>query len=192
MGEVFVPAEDVWQYMLEHEEELSTQAHEIARNSELGFSVYVSKNDEEFCVCVSEDSEEFMCESPFDSYDCEDFVQWLYDQYIRVRISDVAEEFENFDLNIDDAIHERETELFEATQDFLDVACGQKFFDEQVLEIEDHFLDYLSKEYGARIYRPTIFDDDDDGFVVEDFPYEYEEDEEDYEDFEFYEDEEDL
>ena len=191
MGEVFIPAEDVWQYMLEHEEELSRTTHEIARNSELGFSVYVSKNDEEFCVCISEDSEEFMCESPFDSYDCEDFVQWLYDQYIRVRISDVAEEFENFDLNIDDEIYNRENELFEATQDFLDVACGQRFFEKQVLEIEDHFLSYLSEEYGARIYRPQIRDDRD-GYVVEDFPYEYEEDEEDYEDFEFYEDEEDL
>ncbi len=83
--------------------------------------------------------------------------------------------------DMEDAQYEREDELFLATADYLSVvmnvgdgdgcaivdAYGVQF----VNEVTDHFLQYLADEWGADIYRPTLFDGETGEQMMIEYPY---------------------
>ena len=180
MERIYVCAEDVWEYVTENDVVQAGDRHEIASNEEFGIHAYACIDRDMVRVSVERDSEEVLSELTYDSEDCEDLVADIYDDYIYFKAGILGEGFDDY-VNDEDRIYEREIELTEATQDFIDVACGQRFFDYEVEEIKDYFLDHLSSEYDTRIYRPAVFQRENGEEYIEDYPYELgNEDEDDY------------
>lgn len=93
---------------------------------------------------------------------------------------EIPDEDEEF-LDMEDAVYEREDELFLATADYLSIIMGEgdgdgtaiidTYGEEFVNDVTDHVLEYLSGEQSVVIYRPTIFEDDDGNPVLVEFPY---------------------
>lgn len=174
MEKIIVAAEDVWDYLQENIDDLTEEEHEIASNNAYGISVSVTfEEGRGFCISVYEDDEEIFYEYIEDSEEfCEDLVQYVYEEFVYANAYDDVDH-EQY-VNFEDRLYEREVQLDEATRDFLDVACGQDFFDSEVDDIKSGFLEYLSKNYDVRIYRPMIVEDEGGEEYIEDYPYEME------------------
>lgn len=172
MERIHLSPEDVWDFILENQKALINDGEEIeiADNELFGISVKVLYDefaDGIFAVVMQDDVEEYS--ELLTAFDCEIVIRDIYEDYVYQRGNCEY-------IDSEDRRSEREIELIEATQDFLDVACNQTFFGYEVEDIKDHFLNHLSREYGARIYSPTVYLDEEGESYIEDYPYDDQED----------------
>lgn len=198
MCDIMVSANDLWDYCMEYRDELQTITHEVARNIDTGTTVYVtvdSIDNDFFDIIVMRDDEELFCEPFTTEGEAFELATYVYQEFVDVSVSSLIHDL-NY-LNDEDRIFERETELDEAVQGFLDIAYTQERFSwEEIYEIKDHFLEYLATVYREDIYRPCEMEDENGEVYIEDYPYmadglehpddlyEYEEYDDEY-DFEF-------
>lgn len=91
------------------------------------------------------------------------------------------DEDEDEDEDIADKISDRENELLLAVEDFIQSALSDYnshwldlLQDEDLQDILDYFLSYLSDEYGLPILRPILIEDEDTKEThYTDYPYDY-------------------
>lgn len=178
---VFVPASEAWSYFNEHKEELKISMHKIAGNEEFGVEVFITEAEEYPIIVVTADGEEVWSEEAVSKSDCENSLKRVYDIYLTSSVLDTlagSDDDRLSDLEIEDTIMEREDELSSAVFEFIEAVAPNEFealvdnIDEAVEDIKDHFLEYLARKYGFRIYRPMFLEYDDGVEEFTEYPYE--------------------
>jgi len=179
---ILIPAENVWDYYNSHMSELKTHMYELAENPEYGVVIYITDDGGLPTVIVNADENEVYSEAAVSQRDLMTTVKKIYDDYLTEKAIGLLTEPEDgptmFDL--EDEIEERETEIDDALEMFLDVvldsssaACmllpGREDFD----AIKEHFLEYLAIDQGLPVRRPMFLTDDDGADFFEEFPYEH-------------------
>lgn len=174
MRKIIIPPEDCWDYACDHVEDLESKMVEIARNDAVGVSIYLTVDEEEFPVyVVCQDSEEVYEEYTVNATDCEKTGNKLIDKYIEGVSASSTEEPEPEEEDIEEVIKEREDELTDAVLDFLSATCEDSYglLEGEVEEIKDHFLEFLAREYGLRIYRPMEMETESGEEFLAEYPY---------------------
>ena len=179
---IIVEPRDLWSYYLEHKKGLASTMYEIAQNKEYGISIYLSENEKgNASIVVEADDMEVYSETIVSDRDARTTCEKIYDKYLSDKVVDILAEMgiedEMTALEQEDAIDEREAELTEALYCFLDIVCGEDYFDfytdDDILEdIKDHFLEYLARKHGIPIRRPMVLEDEDGEEFFEEYPYE--------------------
>ena len=179
---IIVEPRDLWSYYLEHNKGLASTMYEIAQNKEYGISIYLSENEKgNASIVVEADDMEVYSETIVSDRDARTTCEKIYDKYLSDKVVDILAEMgiedEMTALEQEDAIDEREAELTEALYCFLDIVCGEDYFDfytdDDILEdIKDHFLEYLARKHGIPIRRPMVLEDEDGEEFFEEYPYE--------------------
>ena len=77
------------------------------------------------------------------------------------------------DREREDEIEERELELTEATEVFVNAVADDLQIDSEVIEeCKEHFLEYLYRKFGLTIRRPMVLEDEEGEDFFEEYPYE--------------------
>lgn len=94
-------------------------------------------------------------------------------------MTEEAEEDELTDLEIEDMISERESELDCAVWELLEtvlqgVYCDDccEDFDDMLDDLKEHFLEYMARKHDLPVYRPMILEYDDGTEELSEYPYE--------------------
>lgn len=187
MCDIRVNASDIWNYCVEWQEELETGMHEVACNHDLGIAVFVTVDELDsayFAMVVVQDEQELLYEIFGNDEEAFETAEYVYEEYIDQSVASILGHSRDYYINEEDRIYERECELDDATQNFLDVAYSQAKFDgyelecqglkKHLLEIKNHFLAFLAHEYDAGIYRPCHMVDENGEAFIENYPYEIE------------------
>ena len=198
-AEIFIEAEDVWDYAQENLEMLKESRRIVASNTAYGVDIVISVEDDDTpYLCVEVDDEEecgkYLCDrvqankvarSYYDDYLTSDFYETMGIEITSTADEDVdedvtedeEEELDEFRLN-EIAINEREDELDMAVQDFVelvmegDVSTYVELDDEVLQDLKEHFLEYMYRKHGVNIYRPMYLYDAGGIQRFTEFPYE--------------------
>ncbi len=179
MCDIMVNANDLWDYCIEYQEDLVLNEHEIARNPELGIKVFVTIDElDEDCfeISVEQDGEDVGVYEFFSNPDeAFEVAEYVYETYVDQSAAGIIGRASEYYVNDEDRIYERESELDDATANFLDVAYSQAVFGQDEFQaIKNHFLGFLANEFDSGIYRPCYMVDDEGQAFIEDYPYEIE------------------
>jgi len=181
--------EEVWDYWIQHPEEIIGVMFGIATYEDLGIEIYMTAdNAKNLRVVVEADSIEIYEESMINDIDCLKSCQKIYDEYLTESVSSILARFDmppqkskqKTEEEIEEeSIEERELELDTLVYDFYSNVLGfnAKFEpqDEQEMleDIKEHFLEYMARKHSIPIYRPMYLEDVDTGKeYYTDYPYE--------------------
>ena len=186
MKEILVEPKSIWKYYTEKRNSLSSIMYEIASNKEYGVTIYLTESDEgtrgatDACIVVEADDIEVYSEVLLDEEDAENTCRRIYDKYLSDTVVDIISNMGvDGGLSIieqEDNISERELELDEAVELFLDtVASGcdiSMFIDDDVIEdVKDHFCEYLARKWDVPVFRPMFLEDENGKEFYEEYPY---------------------
>lgn len=178
--------EEVWDYWIQHPEEIIGVMFGIATYEDLGIEIYMTAdNAKNLRVVVEADSIEIYEESMINDIDCLKSCQKIYDEYLTESVSSILARFDMSPEKLktkeeieQEAIDERELELDSAVYDFYSNVLGfnAKFEpqDEQEMleDLKEHFLEYMSRKHSIPIYRPMYLEDvDTNQEYYSDYPY---------------------
>lgn len=180
--------EEVWEYWMEHPDEIIGQTFEIASCSDFGISVYmVANNASELRISVEADDTEIYDEAVINNVDCLKTCEKIYNDYLfcsmqaileTLGVGNVVTEQQRALEEIQkDEIDEREESISEYIREFIAEMIGFNVhfdIDDDVIEdIKEHFLEYMSRKHSIPIYRPMYLEDADTGedYYAE-YPYE--------------------
>lgn len=181
----YVEPHDVWEFFLSNEERLSNELVIIAEDESRDIEVCMTEDNslpmfivlegsevQDKCWGLNKTSTENALEEIYKKISTDD--EKVPDEYTE------PDEVEIFRGDYEDKIYEREDELYLAAADFLDVVlCTENLLDnadskdeEFINEFIDHVCEYLRKDHGISVYRPTIVEFDGSETVsFEDYPY---------------------
>jgi len=170
---ITVSPKNIWRYFQENREVLKKNIVTIAENDATGNQICVTENNSFPQILVYINNTIKYAETMISEGDAIATATRLYSQYLKTPPDE--EELTRQDL--EDEMYERETELYDATKDFLDVVIGNDFMaeggsEEVIFEIMDAFLKYISDEWWFRVYRPVYMDDGDGNEIYIEYPYE--------------------
>ena len=197
-GRILVPAEDVWDYLVEQKRLYDLDSPEfagfdIACNDDAGIEVTLDFDTDEIPYVTVTDDFGTLYEEELTKEECEAIVQAVYDNYISDRVfslghdsddpctrtdpppeEDEAEEEED---DTPDEADERENDLFLAVEDMLSVVLEDEEdeFDTEGMaeDVLDHLCEWLWEEYGVSVRRPMRLVNDDGREIFTDHPYDY-------------------
>lgn len=190
---IHVPADSVWAFAQENRSRLASELVLIAENTDTQYGVYVTIEDGHPLLAVAKGNGKIEYKEPcINEDDCgvvakKLFVRYLFpvlvtdDKYVSQDDLDEYDEDMVAEMEADrqDAIYEREDELFLAMTDFLSAVLGEDNSDEIVemygAEVVQDLLDDVLKllsSSGFSIYRPTFIRDEETGDeIYTEFPY---------------------
>lgn len=200
----YVGALYVWDFFIDNLERLKEEQVLIAENPETDCKVYLTEQNFRPLFSVYEGEDSVYTDEAFDEDDCLCIATDIYAEFL---ISGMVSESEYSKFNMcdngaddklgdDEIIYERDDELMCAASDFIRVALsdydeediidryGQDFVEEFLVAC----LEILAQDYKLKVYRPTMFRDENGQDYLDEYPYNYDIDEED----ELDEDEEDA
>lgn len=185
MTRIILEPDEVWEYFNKNKKELFTSMHEVASNDEYGVVVYVTEGMGLPNIVVEADGQKIYDEKCLNEKDCENTVQNVFDDYLTSGIvnalasSDYTERESYSDLEMRLEIEERESELEDATFEFINAVCDGDaptacYCDTEMLkDVEEHFLEYLARKWDIPIRRPMILEDENGKDFFEEYPYEF-------------------
>ena len=166
MQRIDVESSEIWDYSLEHEDELSKNQHLMAENDDYGMEVWLTMANGSPELIVECDGNEIYREDIFNEKDAtmtdsEDKTVYIEDES--------EDEYDDEQMLID----EREEEIDAAVRDLVNIVSDTGCYnltDEAVDDLKEHFLEYMHRKLGISIYRPMYLEDADTG---EDYFTEY-------------------
>lgn len=175
---IITEAKDIWDFFQNSRAELLHDMVTVAENDDFDVIIYLTNNDGKPCLMIESSnvqSAEFIIE---DEASCEATVNEVYDTYLTDKIIEViAEEEMEADLELEDAMAEREADIDSFILRLLEDLFSDEpiiysdLIDDVVQDCKEHFLEYLYRKHGLSVYRPMELEDDE-GEFVEDYPYE--------------------
>lgn len=181
--EIVLSASEVWEYFQTHKEDLEKHMHLIASNPEYGTEVYITEDTGFPNIVVTADGQQVYERVTISDVDCNKTVEEVYSKYLTANavfeLTD-AEDYLYADANddVEEIINEREDALYGAVYDFLSLASDEYFdfdspdVDDIIEDCKEHFLEYIARKHGVRVYRPMVLEYNDGTEEVSDFPYE--------------------
>lgn len=183
MQRIDVESSEIWEYSLDHEDELLTKQHLMAKNDDYGTEVWLTMVSGSPELIVECDGVEVYREDILNERDAKKTADRLYDQYLSIKAIETMIDSEDKTVYIEDEsdeeddeqmlIEEREDEIDMAIRDFVntvsDTGC-YNLTDEAMDDLKEHFLEYMHRKWGISIYRPMYLEDADTG---EDYFTEY-------------------
>ena len=181
MTKIMISPQELWDYYTGHRRELAISRHEIANCWEYGVAIYITATNSFPEIVVDVDDEEVYREEITLS-DCEQVANTLYECYLTTSAmqvvggeGDAAEDTEEDTeeeepYTTEEEIEERESELEEATRDFVSVATNGalEHIDQKAIDdLTEHFLEYMARKWGIDIYRPMFLEDEEGQFHME-------------------------
>lgn len=189
----YVEPHDVWEFFLSNEERLSNELVVIAEDESRDIEVCMTE-DGSFPMFIVLDGSEVQDKCwGLNKESTENALKEIYDKIstdedVSNEYVEPNDEVEIFRGDYEDKIYEREDELYLAAADFLSVVlCSEDFYcksahnhldddglknEEFINEFVDYVCEYLRKDHGISVYRPTIIEFDGSEVVsFEDYPY---------------------
>ncbi len=195
MQNIDVEASDIWDYCLDHQEELAKNQHLMAENPDYGMAVWVTMVNGSPELVVECDGSEIYREDILNEKDAKKTADRIYEDYLSIKAIETLTDngnttvYEDTTVYIEDEedddqslIDEREDEIDLAIRDFICVVsdAGDYNIEDNVIDdLKEHFLEYMYRKWGIGIYRPMYLEDADTG---EDYFTEYPYDDLVYED----------
>jgi hypothetical protein len=184
MQRIDVEASEIWDYSLEHEDELSRNQHLMAENDDYGMEVWLTMVNGSPELIVECDGNEIYREDIFNEKDAKRTADRIYDDYLSIKAIETMTDSEDKTVYIEDEseeeyddeqmlIDEREEEIDAAVRDLVNIVSDTGCYnltDEAVDGLKEHFLEYMHRKFGISIYRPMYLEDADTG---EDYFTEY-------------------
>lgn len=184
MQKIDVESSEIWDYSLEHEDELSRNQHLMAENDDYGMEVWLTMANGSPELIVECDGNEIYREDIFNEKDAKRTADRIYDDYLSIKAIETMTDSEDKTVYIEDEseeeyddeqmlIDEREEEIDAAVRDFVNIVSDTGCYnltDETVDDLKEHFLEYMHRKLGISIYRPMYLEDADTG---EDYFTEY-------------------
>ena len=184
MQKIDVESSEIWDYSLEHEDELSRNQHLMAENDDYGMEVWLTMVNGSPELIVECDGNEIYREDIFNEKDAKRTTDRIYDDYLSIKAIETMTDSEDKTVYIEDEseeeyddeqmlIDEREEEIDAAVRDFVNIVSDTGCYnltDEAVDDLKEHFLEYMHRKLGISIYRPMYLEDADTG---EDYFTEY-------------------
>lgn len=175
---IYVPASEVCGFFLKNKKRLEAGAELIAENCEYGVEVFLAEALGLPKIEVYADDDLVYEEAVIDRECCAETVEDIYDTYLTDNVVKILSG-EN-EISQDDEIDQRETELDMLVTDFITgvMSTGGYFdsgaadADEIVDDCKEHFLEYLARKHGLRVYRPMYLEDEDGNEFFDEYPYE--------------------
>lgn len=180
-------ASEIWEIFQKRKEYFRAHMEVIAENPEYDVVIYLSEEERGTNmfpnIVVYIDNNEEYSEVAVSQYDCEHTVKEIYAEFLdEERLINHMLERDEEDRELDeeqDMIETRETELYDAAADFLDILLnetlehivGYQEAEETREDLIDHICQYLYEEHGLSVYRPMILEDEDGEEFFEEFPY---------------------
>lgn len=184
MQRIDVESSEIWDYSLEHEDELSKNQHLMAENDDYGMEVWLTMANGSPELIVECDGNEIYREDIFNEKDAKRTADRIYDDYLSFKAIETMTDSEDKTVYIEDEsedeyddeqmlIDEREEEIDAAVRDLVNIVSDTGCYnltDEAVDDLKEHFLEYMHRKLGISIYRPMYLEDADTG---EDYFTEY-------------------
>ena len=184
MQKIDVESSEIWDYSLEHEDELSKNQHLMAENDDYGMEVWLTMANGSPELIVECDGNEIYREDIFNEKDAKRTADRIYDDYLSIKAIETMTDSEDKTVYIEDEsedeyddeqmlIDEREEEIDAAVRDLVNIVSDTGCYtltDEAVDDLKEHFLEYMHRKLGISIYRPMYLEDADTG---EDYFTEY-------------------
>ena len=184
MQKIDVESSEIWDYSLEHEDELSRNQHLMAENDDYGMEVWLTMANGSPELIVECDGNEIYREDIFNEKDAKRTADRIYDDYLSIKAIETMTDSEDKTFYIEDEseeeyddeqmlIDEREEEIDAAVRDLVNIVSDTGCYnltDEAVDDLKEHFLEYMHRKLGISIYRPMYLEDADTG---EDYFTEY-------------------
>lgn len=181
MENIIVGSSDLWDYCVENIDDLFESRHEVASNSDYGTEVYITAEEGVIQIVVEVDDEEVYRENITNQKDCYVAANEVYSIYVTSQALDYLGAEVTFGNNYEKErmeIEEREEELDLLISEFITgvaenkTCCCRGGEDEMLQDIKDHFLEYMARKWGIKIYRPMCLIDEDGDEFYEEYPYE--------------------
>ena len=184
MQKIDVESSEIWDYSLEHEDELSRNQHLMAENDDYGMEVWLTMANGSPELIVECDGNEIYREDIFNEKDAKRTADRIYDDYLSIKAIETMTDSEDKTVYVEDEseeeyddeqmlIDEREEEIDAAVRDFVNIVSDTGCYnlrDVAVDYLKEHFLEYMHRKLGISIYRPMYLEDADTG---EDYFTEY-------------------
>lgn len=184
MQRIDVEPSEIWEYSLDHEDELLTTQHLMAKNDDYGTEIWLTMVSGSPELIVECDGSEIYREDIFNERDAKKTAERLYDEYLSIKAIETMIDAEDNTVYVEDdpeeeyddeqmLINEREEEIDAAVRDLVNIVSDTGCYnltDEAVDNLKEHFLEYMYRKWGISIYRPMYLEDDDTG---EDYFTEY-------------------
>lgn len=184
MQKIDVESSEIWDYSLEHEDELSRNQHLMAENDDYGMEVWLTMANGSPELIVECDGNEIYREDIFNEKDAKRTADRIYDDYLSIKAIETMTDSEDKTVYTEDEseeeyddeqmlIDEREEEIDAAVRDLVNIVSDTGCYnltDEAVDDLKEHFLEYMHRKLGISIYRPMYLEDADTG---EDYFTEY-------------------
>lgn len=175
---IYVPATEVCGFFLKNKKRLEDGVELIAENCEYGIEVYLTEALGLPKVEVYADGDLVYEETVIDRECCAETMENVYDTYLTDNVVKILSGED--EISQDDEIDQRETELDMLVTDFITgvMSTGGYFdsgaadADEIVDDCKEHFLEYLARKHGLRVYRPMYLEDEDGNEFFDEYPYE--------------------
>lgn len=164
---IILKPEDVWQYYVDHTDELREHMKLIAFSPDFDTEIQISEDGDLLTAHVYLNDQEIAAEEMINAFDTKSSIEKMYKEYIYN-----AEEFvEQWKLQQgedeeEDLIETRELELDDAAYEFLVSILGEAFDvhskeTQEILEdVKDCVLPMLYEKHGIEVYRPMYIADD--------------------------------
>lgn len=189
MQRIEVEPSEIWEYSLEHEDELLTKQHLMAQNDDYGMEIWLTMVSGSTELIVECDGSEVYREDILNERDAKKTADRLYEDYLSIKaietltdsedntvyVEDTSEEDDSEEEYDDDQmlIDEREEEIDSAVRELVNIVSDTGCYnltDEAVDDLKEHFLEYMHRKWGISIYRPMYLEDAD---TSEDYFTEY-------------------
>ncbi len=171
---IYIKANDVWEYF--HENHVIERKC-IAEDTTFDVKAYAYMENDTITLTVESEGKIYECIAASTKEDCEDAVEDVYEFYMYCNIDNLEEDFDEGESE-DDAINDREDQLFYAVYDFLNVVAEEEDLDrddgqELIRRVLEDILEYLYKKYRLKIRRPMFLEDGKGNEVFVEYPYGY-------------------
>ena len=184
---------ELWDLFIDKRDFLLTHESTIAENPEFDVMIFLTAED---CgdmalptIVVWMENREVYRESAIGKHDLVRIAEKIYNEFLPDEKlikkyldddADIEKMSEEIDLmEMQDAIDDREGELYDAASDFLYVVTGGKLeklagykeSEEITNDIVNRVCEFLHEEYDISVYRPMIIEDENGEEFFEEFPY---------------------
>lgn len=167
MIDIFLKPEDVWQYYIDHTDELRIRMKLVARNNEFDTEIQIGEQGGLLTAYVYLADEEIATEEMINAFDTKESINRLCEEYISNAENFVEERQSQQELDDEeDLIETRELEMDDAAYDFLVTILGEAFDvhskeTQEILEdLKDCICSMLYEKHGIEVYRPMYIADE--------------------------------
>lgn len=192
MKNIYIEAEEAWDYAVNHQDELAEKEELLAEDEDFGISVHMSIEEgiaEDILITfmVFQDDDEIYMDFCENAEECQEALKYIYNKYLSGNINEFMDlgyndyleknDCENdTEENIDDAILSREMELDDAVADLLDIVAPNFLLeancDDGIDRLKDLICEHLYTDFNISVYRPMFLENEDGEDEFFEYPYE--------------------